>query len=73
MSRSGTPTIEFNTWVETCRLHKVLDEKSLKIFKQHNLLIKDLKLFGKGQELKDLFYEYCQIQLNLNLKCTDEK
>lgn len=64
MSRSDTPTIEFNTWVETCRLHKVLDEKSLKIFKQHNLLIKDLKLFGKGQELKDLFNEYIQIHFN---------
>ena len=35
-------------------LDKLLDQRDIKIFKEHNMSYKDLKLFGVGTEISDL-------------------
>ena len=45
---------EFEEWVVKNKLDKLLDQRDIKIFKEHNMSYKDLKLFGVGTEISDL-------------------
>lgn len=45
---------EFEEWVVKNKLDRLLDQRDAKIFKEHNMGYKDLKLFGVGTEVADL-------------------